>query len=107
LLALLELLPKLMQSRSILFFAFSRLLRISVKATSDATAMKRQLARHLITAPAHAPARKPVRPVGAPRHLHAAAHAAEPFKFMLIEKAFLIIRIQELLDESAFALQLK
>src|SRR5207244_12694782 len=69
--------------------------------------MKRQLARKLITAHPRAPLGKALLRQNVPRHAHAAVNTAKLFVLLWIKKSPLIVRIEKLAHDAAFAAQRK
>src|SRR6185295_2066297 len=100
-------LTELVQHRQIRALAFLSCLRVASNSTRHAVPKKRQLARDLIAAHARAPAREAMRPERVPGHSHPAANCAKFFVLLRIEKAPLVIRVEKLADDTAFAAQRK
>ena len=69
--------------------------------------MKRQLARKLITAHPGTPLGKALLRQNVPRHAHAAVNSAKLFVLVWIEESPLVVRIEKLAHDAAFAAQRK
>src|SRR2546425_10526857 len=96
-----------MQHRQIFILALLRLLRIAPESARHTAAVERQFARKLITAHPRAPHGKALLRQNVPRHAHPTMNSAKLFILLWIEETALIVRIEKLTHDAAFAAQRK